>query len=82
MIQQINEHSLVVRRTEELKNRAARRCRRQMKMMAIAAVIMIVILVNVFLAHRDPTNAQLDRVVAQAAARANANAEAKGVRIR
>ncbi|MHB1455378.1 MAG: hypothetical protein ACYC0V_00525 [Armatimonadota bacterium] len=82
MIQQINEHSLNVRRTEQLKNRATRRCRRQMKMMSVLAVIMIVILVNILLAHRDPSNARLDAVVAQAADRANANAEAKGVRIK
>lgn len=79
MIYQINEHSLTVRRTEVLKNRAARRCARQLRIIAVVAVIMIVIIVNAFLAHIDPSNARLDAVVAQAAASANANAEARGL---
>lgn len=79
---QINEHSLTVRRTEELKNRSARRCARQIRIAAVVGVILFAVAVNIILAHRDPSDAQLDAAVALAAARADANAELKGLQVK
>lgn len=82
MIYQINEHSQIIRKTAELKNRSARRAAKQTRVVVIVTVIMFVVIVNAFLAHRDPSNARLNAIVAQAAARADVNAEEKGLVVR
>lgn len=82
MIYQINEHSQIMQKTAELKNRSARLAAKQLRAVVVAAVITFAIIVNVILAHRDPSNAHLDAVVAQAAARADACAEEKGQPVR